>query len=131
MGQRRITFFEFDISNQFQSLQYDMPEFVTVLFQTGRDDNQEKDTSQFDNCKIKNVYLKNGRNKVFRRENYNLYVAEQDYLKLYEAFSAFKRVTEGNIDMYYNPDEFIIHRPMFLINASKRKLVVINDRTNI
>ena len=122
---------EFDVTTQFNNIQFDMPDFVVVLFQTGRDNNQEKDSSKFDDCKIKNVYLKNGRNEVFPRENYNLDMTKDDYLKLYEAYTAYKRVTEGSVDMYYTPSEFKARRPMTVINTSKRKQVVVNDRTNI
>ncbi|MEB2589971.1 hypothetical protein SOP87_30555, partial [Bacillus cereus] len=58
-------------------------------------------------------------------------MSKDDFLKLYEAFTAYKRVTTGNTDMYYTPDEFKAQRPMFVINTSKRKQVVVNDRTNI
>ena len=40
-------------------------------------------------------------------------------------------MTEGNVDMYYTPSEFKAQRPMTVINTSKRKQVVVNDRTNI
>ena len=86
--------FQFDVITQFNSLQFDMPDFVVVLFQTGRDNNnQEKDSSQFDYCKIKNLYFKKGRNEVIPRELLNLDIANADYLKLYESYTAFKRVT--------------------------------------
>jgi len=33
--------------------------------------------------------------------------------------------------MFYSPKEFIENRPMYVINTSKRKEDVINERTNI
>ena len=43
---------EIDITTQFNSLSFDMPEFAIVLFQTDRSNNQLKDSSLFDHCKL-------------------------------------------------------------------------------
>jgi len=50
---------------------------------------------------------------------------------MYNSYTAFKRATQKNTDMFYSPKEFIENRPMYVINTSKRKQVVINERTNI
>ena len=58
MRQYSGAYFEFDVTTQFRSLQIDMPDFVIVLFRTNRDgDDPEKDSRQFDYCRVKNMYL--------------------------------------------------------------------------
>lgn len=74
-------YFEFDITTQFNSLQFDMPDFVVAFFQTNRDNNQEKDSSEFDHCSVKNIYFKNGRNEVFPKETWNLDI-KKNFLKM-------------------------------------------------
>jgi len=109
-----------------------MPHFVIVLFQTSRDDDtQQKDANKFDQYKVKNIYLKNGRNEIFPRKNLKLDITKAGYLKLYHSYTAFKRMTQKNSDMFYSPTEFIEIRPMFVINTSKRKQLIVNERTNI
>jgi len=116
------SFFEFDVTTQFNSRQFDMADFVIVAFQTGRSKDQTKEASNFDHCKVKNIYVKNGRNEVFPKENRRLDIAENDYFKMYEDYTAFKRITCGNSEMYYSPDEFINNRPMYVINCREERV---------
>jgi hypothetical protein len=60
--------FVFDLTTQFTSRQFDMPDFVVVLFQTNRDGNQERDSSNFDHHRLRNTQFKNSRNQVFPQE---------------------------------------------------------------
>jgi len=56
---------------------------------------------KFDQCKFKKNYLKNGRNEIFPRENLNLDMRKADCLKMYDIYTAFKRETQKNTDMFY------------------------------
>ena len=58
---------EIDITTQFNSLSFDMPEFVIVLFQANKN-NQSKDSSLFDHCKVRNIFFRNERNETFPNE---------------------------------------------------------------
>lgn len=131
--QRHVTGirFEYDVTNMFSSLSYDMPDFVAVVFQTGRNGTQERDSSKFDLCDVKNIYLKNSKNEIFPRETYDLQLKNHDFLKVYEAYTAYKRVVRRSTEMFYSPQEFYENRPIYLINTSKRKKPLTSDRTNI
>jgi hypothetical protein len=84
--------FELDITNFYNSVEFDMPYFLFVVFQTGKANTQEKDSSQFDHCKLQNIYLNNGTNEIFPQGSCNLNPPSQ-YLKVYDAFTEFKSYT--------------------------------------
>ena len=125
------TTLEFDLTTQFISLQFDMPDFVIVLFQTNRNNNQKRDSSVFDHCNVKNVSFRNGRNEIFPKEAWNLDIDNKKFLKMYDAYTALKRVICQNTEVLYSPSEFLINRPMYVLNTSKRKGVVVNNKTSI
>jgi hypothetical protein len=125
--------FEFDLTTQFISQQFDMPDFVIVIFQTDRENaNQKNYAAYFDHCKVRNISIKNGRNEVFPAEDWNLDIANNQYLKMYDAYTSLKRVMSCSTDIYYSPEDFIKKRPMYVLNTSKRRRKVdCTDKTNI
>jgi hypothetical protein len=57
---------EIDLRNSFIARQFDMPDWAIILFQTDRNNvNQKNYSAKFDHCNIKTVYIENGRNEVF------------------------------------------------------------------
>ena len=64
-------------------------------------------------------------------ENWDLDIKNGYYMNLYKAYTAIKRVISGNTEMILSPEEFINKRPMYVLNTSKHKEVVIKDKTNM
>ena len=122
---------DIDITTQFNSLSFDMPEFAIVLFQTDRSNNQLKDSSFFDHCKVRNIFFRNGRNETFPNEAWNLDIDNHKYLKMYDAYTVIKRVILKNTDMILSPKEFFSTRPMYVINTSNRRETIVKNKTNI
>lgn len=73
---------------------------------------------RFDYVNVWNMHLKNGRNEVLLRENLNIDIEHQYFLRLYQSYTAFKRVTQDNTDMLYLPEEFIQNRTFILVNQA-------------
>jgi hypothetical protein len=125
-------YLEFDLTTQFNSVEFYMPDWVICFFQTNRNtDDQKNDSSKFDHCKVVNIHFKNGRSEIFPLESLNLDFENHKYLKIYEMYSTYKRSICGNTEMYYYPKEFLENRPMFVINTSYHKNVAVRDRTNL
>lgn len=125
--------FEIDITNYYHSLQYDMPYFVFVVFQTNRIDNQEKDSSEFDHCSLQNISLKNGRNEQFPSELWNIN-PPSTYKKAYRSFTEFKRITNNNnknVEIAISPFVYITRYPIYLINTYIRKNVDAAQKTSM
>jgi hypothetical protein len=119
--------FELDITNFYNSSEFDMPYFIFVVFQTNRQNNQEIDSSKFDHCGLQNIYLKNGRNETFPEESWNL-DPPRDFLKAYDSFVDFKRITRLNTEMSILPIE---QCPIFVINMFRRKNIVTPLKTSM
>ena len=107
-----------------------MPEFAIVLFQTDRN-NQLKDYSLFDHCKVRSIFFRNGTNETFPYEAWNLDVDNHKYFKMYDAYTVIKRVILKNTDMILSPKEFLATRPMYVINTSNRRETIVKNKTNI
>lgn len=122
--------FEIDITNYYNSMEFDMPYFIFVVFQTNRKGNQENDSSKFDHVQLQNIYLKNGRNEMFPEEMWNIN-PPNTYLNAYDAFRDFKRVTELKSDVYISPAEFITSYPIYVVNISRRRNVVTPQKTSM
>lgn len=53
-----LTTINFDVITHVNSIQFEMPDFVIILFQTNRDaDCQQKDSSLCDYFEVKNIYF--------------------------------------------------------------------------
>ncbi|KAJ8871679.1 hypothetical protein PR048_028006 [Dryococelus australis] len=78
------TVFNVDIKVQFNNLQFDMPDFVIVGFQTNRQNFAEQyvHASMFDHCNVSNIFVKNGRNEIFPKYNWNLDIENDRCLKV-------------------------------------------------
>lgn len=131
--------FQFDIKDQFNSIQFDMPDYVIVGFQTNRKDDvdQNKHASLFNHCNVRNISIKNGRNEVFPKENWNLDIENNIYDKMYVSYKDFRNsrtkfdTIYRNNEMYFNPNKFISERAIYVIDCSYRKTSIVKDRTNI
>lgn len=122
--------FEIDITNNYHSLQFDMPYFIFVVFQTNRLNNQLLDSSEFDHCQLQNLSLKNGRNEEFPSEPWNLN-PPTTYRKAYRAFTEFKRIIHKNIELSVPPHLFISRFPIYMLNAYIRKNVDSVSKTSM
>ena len=89
-----------------------MPGFTIVLFQTDRSNSQLKDSSLFDQCKVRNIFFRNGRNVTFPDQAWNLDVDNDKYFKMYDAYTVIKRVILKNTEMLLSPKEFLEKKPM-------------------
>jgi hypothetical protein len=68
---------EIDLTN---SCQFDMPEWTIFLFQTDRNNaNQKNYSAKCDHCNLKNAYFENGRNETFSSSLQNLNISKNEY----------------------------------------------------
>jgi hypothetical protein len=124
--------FEIDLTNSFIARQFDMPDWNIVLFQTDRTNaNQKNYSAWFDHCKVKSMYIENGRGEVFPIPLWNLKISKNEYAKMYHAYTEISRIMMGTEEVYYTLDEFIKNRPMYLLNTSRRMRGVDNQKTTI
>ena len=108
---------QIDLTN---SCEFDMPEWVIFLFQTDRNNiNQKNYSAKFDHCKLKNAYFENGRGETFSSGLKNLKISDNEYLKMYYAYTELKRNVCNSDDVFYTFEEFIEQRPMGVIDISK------------
>lgn len=121
---------ELDITNYYNSVEFDMPYWIFVVFQTNRKNNQLIDSSSFDHVKLSNIYVKNGRNEMFPEERWNI-EPPHTYLKAYDAFREFKIVAQRQRDVDVNPYNFINNYPIYVINMTHRKNVITTQKTTM
>jgi hypothetical protein len=57
--------------------QFDMRDFVIVLFQTNRVGNQKQNSSHFDHCNVRDTKFKNSRIEIFLLEFWNLNITKK------------------------------------------------------
>ena len=108
--------YNFDITNIYRNIIN--PKFIIVCFQASRDKNQEKDPSQFDSQNVKNLRVKlNGH--FYPDEMLNLDISENKHRILYKMFQDYKKVYYGSEEVYYSPNDFIVKRPIYVIDTTK------------
>lgn len=121
-----------DITNNYRNIRN--PLFGMVAFQTNRLDNQDKETSAFDHCNVRNIWFEiNG--KRYPEELENLDWDNGKYSIAYDMYMDYKRVfykTHLELPLIYlNPDQFKKGRPIYVIDLSRQPENISESRNNI
>jgi hypothetical protein len=61
----------------------------------------------------------------------NLNISNNEYLKMYHAYTDLMRIICGSDGVFYTCKEFLENRPMCVINMTKRMRGVDNEKTSI
>ena len=99
------------------------PRYVLVAFQTGRAGNQEANSSIFDHCDLKNMYVMMNQDK-YPAIDYNLSFSNQQFSRAYEDAASFSEkfygmdelITQSNI----TPADFKDLFPIMVFDVSKQ-----------
>lgn len=122
------TNFSYDITNIYRNI--DKPKFIIVGFQTGRRSNQKIDPSKFDHVDVRNIRVKINES-YYPEEMINLDIKEGNYTLLYEMYKDYKKSYCKNLNMLYNPYDFISNRPLFVLDVRKGPINISQAKNNI
>lgn len=109
----------YDITNIFRNI--NKPLFGFVVFQTNRSKNQEKDTSIFEHCNVKNIWFEvNG--KRYPDESLDLDWDNEKFCIAYDMLHDYKRIINSNmVDLtFVQPDLFKTHKTVYAIDMSNQ-----------
>ena len=101
----------------------DIPRFIIVGFQIGRNNNQEQNPARFDNCDIGNIYITLNA-KRYPDTDYDIKFDENRFCRIYGDSSAFRK-------KFYNMDELVSNHninpvdyknlyPIFVFDVTKQ-----------
>ena len=101
----------------------DIPRFIIVGFQIGRNNNQEQNPARFDNCDIGNIYITLNA-KRYPDTDYDIKFNENQFCRIYGDSSAFRK-------KFYNMDELVLNHninpvdyknlyPIFVFDVTKQ-----------
>ena len=86
--------------------------------------------SRFDNFNVKNIRIKlNECYYPYKLQNLN--ISEGNYAIMYQMYQDYKNIFYKNNEMYYNPNEFINYRPMYVIDTTRHSENISNSKSNI
>ena len=101
----------------------EVPRFIIVGFQTGKSDNQEQNTSTFNNVNVSNIYVMLNSMR-YPTADYNISFLGQKYSRVYgdaaEFRSKFFNMDELISNPNINPAEYRNLYPLFLFDVSKQ-----------
>lgn len=107
--------FSFDITGAYRNV-YN-PKFVIIGLQTNRSNAQNKNTSLFDHCNIKNASVRiNG--ERYPHELLNLDIANNKSRMLYDMYQNVRRAVFGDDEVYLDAGNFIGNYPLIVLNTS-------------
>ena len=120
------TSFNFDITNVYRNV-YN-PQFVIIVLQTNRINDQKKDPSKFDHCNIKNVAVKiNGDRYPQEMQNFTA----DKWRVLYDQYLRFRSVNFGDTDVLLSPEELKDKYPMLVIDTHLHPINTDRSRSDI
>lgn len=120
--------FSLDITNIYRNV-YN-PKFIIIGFQKARLNDQLYDTSKFDSMFVKNIRVKlNGH--YYPDELLNLDINNDKFGIMYEMYQDYKKVYYNSNEMYYNPQDFIDNRPLYVIDTSKCPINISGSKSDI
>ena len=101
----------------------DIPRFIIVGFQIGRNNNQEQNPARFDNCDIGNIYVTLN-SKRYPDTDYDINFNENRFCRIYGDSSTFRK-------KFYNMDELVSNHninpvdyknlyPIFVFDVTKQ-----------
>ena len=101
----------------------DIPRFIIVGFQIGRNNNQEQNPARFDNCDIGNIYVTLNA-KRYPDTDYDINFGENRFCRIYGDSSTFRK-------KFYNMDELVSNHninpvdyknlyPIFVFDVTKQ-----------
>ena len=101
----------------------DIPRFIIVGFQIGRNNNQEQNPARFDNCDIGNIYITLNA-KRYPDTDYDIKFDENRFCRIYGGSSTFRK-------KFYNMDELVSNHninpvdyknlyPIFVFDVTKQ-----------
>ena len=101
----------------------DIPRFIIVGFQIGRNNNQEQNPARFDNCDIGNIYVTLNA-KRYPDTDYDIKFSENRFCRIYGDSSTFRK-------KFYNMDELVSNHninpvdyknlyPIFVFDVTKQ-----------
>ena len=101
----------------------DIPRFIIVGFQIGRNNNQEQNPARFDNCNIGNIYVTLNA-KRYPDTDYDINFNENRFCRIYGDSSSFRK-------KFYNMDELVSNHninpvdyknlyPIFVFDVTKQ-----------
>ena len=101
----------------------DIPRFIIIGFQTGRNNKQNKNPAVFDHCKVRNIYITLNA-KRYPDTDYEENFTENNYSRIYGDAAAFRK-------KFYNMDELVSNPgidplnykyfyPLFVFDVSKQ-----------
>ena len=101
----------------------DIPRFIIVGFQIGKNNNQEQNPAIFDNCDVRNIYVTLNA-KRYPDTDYNTSFSENKFCRVYGDASLFRKkffnmyelVSNHNI----NPVDYKNLYPLFVFDVTKQ-----------
>lgn len=118
----------FDITNIYRNI--NNPRFIIIAFQKGRWNDQFYDISKFDSMFVKNIRVKlNGH--YYPDELLNLDINNDKFRIIYHMYQDYKKRYYNSNDMYYNPEEFLKHRPLYVIDVTKTPTNISRSKNDI
>lgn len=108
----------------------DNPIWGFIVFQVGRDNNQEKDNSIFDHSDVKNIWLEVGR-KRYPEENYDIDFKEDSFGEIYDAFRSYQKYYAKNCVHPLDAVNYKNKAPIYSFNLTFQPSKILSFKNNI